>query len=550
MGPLLQIVQVPLDGILFFWCVNCTTQLGVICKLAEGALDLTVYVIDENIEQHWSQYGPLRDTTLGGTLLPQSPSCGPSTREVWEERLPVKTEAKKLLSTSAFSSSVVTSLPVVFISGEALLVILCIPCQVQLQLRLGLPDPIPTQPGSIPILFPAYLSLLPLPFDQQVLTHPCILLPSFPDFLHLGIESSCSPSLKICQFCSAPLSLRAVSQGVLLTNSLNSWKFAFLKFRPRLPPVLTSLISSLALVTNRSSIASPRVGLSITWVKKLSSMHSRSLLDCLQLATLLFQKMSGWLKSPSRTRACERDASCSWSIPLKGLWSKDKSTLDKVHLEASVAVDEVHAAADNRNALKLENTSSDEDIHITRLRSIFLQCTLNGVIRDILNIMDVFGVSKWNLLNMGSPKSKIRYRGDIQSGASSGPGGECIHGDDVCGVVVAAADGKLPAIIAFGRKSGVDCPSGLRGDGTCVIARPRLALRLPFPCHVGRGCPAALYFERHLLAQCQPFPQRGHKRIPQSINELHIRFLKPLSYSSKRLCWLSKFGQPQHSLES
>ncbi|KAK4810855.1 hypothetical protein QYF61_008827 [Mycteria americana] len=32
-------------------------------------------------------------------------------------------------------------------------------------------------------------------------------------------------------------------------------------------------------------------------------------------------------------------------IPLKGLWPKDKSTLDKVHLEASVAVDEVHAAA-------------------------------------------------------------------------------------------------------------------------------------------------------------------------------------------------------------
>ncbi|KAK4831008.1 hypothetical protein QYF61_014579 [Mycteria americana] len=43
--------------------VSCTTQLGVICKLAEGALDLAVNVIDENIEQHWSQYGPLRDTT-------------------------------------------------------------------------------------------------------------------------------------------------------------------------------------------------------------------------------------------------------------------------------------------------------------------------------------------------------------------------------------------------------------------------------------------------------------------------------------------------------
>ncbi|KAK4807109.1 hypothetical protein QYF61_018450 [Mycteria americana] len=101
--------------------------------------------------------------TVGGTLLPQSPSCGPSTREVWEERLPLKTEAKNLLSTSAFSSSVVTSLPVVFIRGEALLIILSIPCQAQLQPCLGLPDPI--QPGSVPILFPGYLSLLPLPVE-------------------------------------------------------------------------------------------------------------------------------------------------------------------------------------------------------------------------------------------------------------------------------------------------------------------------------------------------------------------------------------------------
>ncbi|KAK4820667.1 hypothetical protein QYF61_003075 [Mycteria americana] len=67
------------------------------------------------------------------------------------------------------------------------------------------------------------------------------------------------------------------------TNSLKSWKFAFLKFRVltiltcpislrtvnstnacslqlRLPPVLMSLMSSLSLVTIRSSIASPRPG--------------------------------------------------------------------------------------------------------------------------------------------------------------------------------------------------------------------------------------------------------------------------------------------------
>ncbi|KAK4824658.1 hypothetical protein QYF61_017031 [Mycteria americana] len=41
-GPLLQLVQVCLDGIPSFYRVNCTTQLGVICKLAEGALNLAV----------------------------------------------------------------------------------------------------------------------------------------------------------------------------------------------------------------------------------------------------------------------------------------------------------------------------------------------------------------------------------------------------------------------------------------------------------------------------------------------------------------------------
>ncbi|KAK4828014.1 hypothetical protein QYF61_022791, partial [Mycteria americana] len=83
-------------------------------------------------------------------------------------------------------------------------------------------------------------------YSSQV-TCPCFhclhagFFPSLPDFLHLGPESSCAlwkASLKICQLCSAPLSLRAVSQGILLTNSLKSWKFAFLKFR-----VLTILLA-------------------------------------------------------------------------------------------------------------------------------------------------------------------------------------------------------------------------------------------------------------------------------------------------------------------
>ena len=64
MGLLLQPVQVPLDGFPSFQHINCTTQLRVICKLAEGVLDAVVYVIDEDVEEHESQNQPLRDTTF------------------------------------------------------------------------------------------------------------------------------------------------------------------------------------------------------------------------------------------------------------------------------------------------------------------------------------------------------------------------------------------------------------------------------------------------------------------------------------------------------
>jgi len=62
-GPLLQLVQVPLDSILSIRHVKCTTQLGVICKLAQSSFYPTVYLTDEDIKQHWSQYKPLRDST-------------------------------------------------------------------------------------------------------------------------------------------------------------------------------------------------------------------------------------------------------------------------------------------------------------------------------------------------------------------------------------------------------------------------------------------------------------------------------------------------------
>ena len=41
-GPLLEPVKLPLDGISPFYCASCTTQLDVICKLAENVLDLLI----------------------------------------------------------------------------------------------------------------------------------------------------------------------------------------------------------------------------------------------------------------------------------------------------------------------------------------------------------------------------------------------------------------------------------------------------------------------------------------------------------------------------
>ena len=55
MGQLFKIVQTPLDGMLSFYFVNCTPFVGVIRKLAEGALDPPVCVIEKDVEEHQSQ---------------------------------------------------------------------------------------------------------------------------------------------------------------------------------------------------------------------------------------------------------------------------------------------------------------------------------------------------------------------------------------------------------------------------------------------------------------------------------------------------------------
>ncbi|PKU44015.1 hypothetical protein llap_5686 [Limosa lapponica baueri] len=58
MGPLLELVQAPMDGIQSLRHDNCTTQFLCHPHLGESVLNPTVYVMNEVFGQCWSQYGP------------------------------------------------------------------------------------------------------------------------------------------------------------------------------------------------------------------------------------------------------------------------------------------------------------------------------------------------------------------------------------------------------------------------------------------------------------------------------------------------------------
>uniref|UniRef100_A0A8B9IZQ3 B-TFIID TATA-box binding protein associated factor 1 n=1 Tax=Amazona collaria TaxID=241587 RepID=A0A8B9IZQ3_9PSIT len=63
-------VKVPLDGIPSLPCINRTTQLGVIGKLVEGALNPTVHVTHKVVERDRSQHRSLGDTTRYWSPVP------------------------------------------------------------------------------------------------------------------------------------------------------------------------------------------------------------------------------------------------------------------------------------------------------------------------------------------------------------------------------------------------------------------------------------------------------------------------------------------------
>ena len=55
-SPFLQPVEVPLDGSMTLWCISRSSQFCVISKLAHGALCPIIQIINEDVEQDWTQY--------------------------------------------------------------------------------------------------------------------------------------------------------------------------------------------------------------------------------------------------------------------------------------------------------------------------------------------------------------------------------------------------------------------------------------------------------------------------------------------------------------
>ncbi|KAK4821557.1 hypothetical protein QYF61_022217 [Mycteria americana] len=62
LSPSIQPVQVPLQSLPTLKLINTPAQLGVICKLTEGALDPFVQIIDKDIKQDWPQHRALGNT--------------------------------------------------------------------------------------------------------------------------------------------------------------------------------------------------------------------------------------------------------------------------------------------------------------------------------------------------------------------------------------------------------------------------------------------------------------------------------------------------------
>ncbi|KAK4831915.1 hypothetical protein QYF61_020292 [Mycteria americana] len=112
LGPSIQPVQVPLQSLPTLQQINTPTQLGVICKLTEGALNPFIQIIDKDIKQNWPQHRALGNTACDrlptGVNSIHHHSLGPAVQPVLypAKSAPVQAMSSQFLQENAVGNRV------------------------------------------------------------------------------------------------------------------------------------------------------------------------------------------------------------------------------------------------------------------------------------------------------------------------------------------------------------------------------------------------------------------------------------------------------------
>ncbi|KAK4815596.1 hypothetical protein QYF61_004811 [Mycteria americana] len=111
-SPSIQPVQVPLQSLPTLKQINTPAQLGVICKLTQGALDPFIQIIDKDIKQDWPQHSALGNTTCDwpptGVISIHHHSSGPAIQPVLypAKSTPVQAMSSQFLQDNAVGNRV------------------------------------------------------------------------------------------------------------------------------------------------------------------------------------------------------------------------------------------------------------------------------------------------------------------------------------------------------------------------------------------------------------------------------------------------------------
>ncbi|KAK4826724.1 hypothetical protein QYF61_010977 [Mycteria americana] len=112
LGPSIQPVQVPLQSLPPLKQINTPTQLGVICKLTEDALNPFIQIIDKDIKQDWPQHRALGNTACDwpptGVNSIHHHSLGPATQPVLypAKSTPIQAMSSQFLQENAVGNHV------------------------------------------------------------------------------------------------------------------------------------------------------------------------------------------------------------------------------------------------------------------------------------------------------------------------------------------------------------------------------------------------------------------------------------------------------------